>query len=186
VFFFFQQFSPGDEEKSDPVALVRLIAVLLKNKQAVYVAHQSGLDITKHYDDVTGLALKALAEGLGDADELLDAFFTSLHLDAPEEEVRKALAARAWAYAFACEGDEAVWQSALDGAAIALPDACKATYYYRCASRQAWSGPVCKSNLQSDFNVRVFECFDKSTSAVLRELAESNRFVQKSAESTSI
>jgi len=46
--------------------------------------------------------------------------------------------------------------------------------------------PVCKSNLQPDFNVRVFECFDTSTSAVLRELAESNRFVQKSAESTSI
>jgi hypothetical protein len=137
---FFQQFSPGDEKKSDPVALVRLIAVLLKNKQAVYVAHQSGLDITKHYDDVTGLALKALAEGLGDADELLDAFFTSLHLDAPEEEVRKALAARAWAYAFACEGDEAVWRSALDGAAIALPDACKNTYYYRCASRPVSCG----------------------------------------------
>jgi len=45
---------------------------------------------------------------------------------------------------------------------------------------------VCKSNLQPYFNVRVFECFDTSTSAVLRELAESNRFVQKSAESTSI
>ena len=45
---------------------------------------------------------------------------------------------------------------------------------------------VCKSNLQPDFNVRVFECFDTSTSAVLRELAKSNRFVQKSAESTSI
>jgi len=38
---------------------------------------------------------------------------------------------------------------------------------------------VCKSNLQPDFNVRVFECVDTSTSAVLRELAESNRFVQK-------
>ena len=48
------------------------------------------------------------------------------------------------------------------------------------------SRTVCKSNLQPDFNVRVFECFDTSTSAVLRELAESNRFVQKSAESTSI
>ena len=48
------------------------------------------------------------------------------------------------------------------------------------------SAPVCKSNLQPDFNVRVFECFDTSTSSVLRELAESNRFVQKSAESTSI
>ena len=46
--------------------------------------------------------------------------------------------------------------------------------------------PVCKSNLQPDFNVRVFEYFDTSTSAVLRELAESSRFVQKSAESTSI
>ena len=67
-------------------------------------------------------------------------FFTALHLDAPEEEVRVSLAARAWAYAASQEEDEAVWQSALDGAAIALPDACKATYYYRCASRQAWSG----------------------------------------------
>ena len=46
--------------------------------------------------------------------------------------------------------------------------------------------PVCKSNLQPHFNVRVFECFDTSTSAVLREPAESDRFVQKSAESTSI
>ena len=32
-------------------------------------------------------------------------------------------------------------------------------------------GTVWKSNLQPDFNVRVFECFDTSTSAVLRELA---------------
>ena len=46
--------------------------------------------------------------------------------------------------------------------------------------------PVWKSNLQPDFNVRVFECFDTNTSAALRELAESNRSVQKSAESTSI
>ena len=45
---------------------------------------------------------------------------------------------------------------------------------------------VCKSNLQSDFNVRVFEFFNASSSAVLRELDESNRFVQKLAESTSI
>ena len=45
---------------------------------------------------------------------------------------------------------------------------------------------VCKSNLQPDFNMRIFECFDTSTFAVLRELAKSNRFVQKSAESTSI
>ena len=54
------------------------------------------------------------------------------------------------------------------------------------AFANAKSIAVCKSNLQPDFNVRVFECFDTSTSAVLRELAKSNRFVQKSAESTSI
>ena len=45
---------------------------------------------------------------------------------------------------------------------------------------------VCKSNLQPDFNVRVCECFDASTAAVLRALDESDRFVQKSAESTSM
>ena len=49
-----------------------------------------------------------------------------------------------------------------------------------------WSNPVWKSNLQIDFNVSLFECFDTSTFAVLRELDESNRFVKKSAESTSI
>ena len=43
-----------------------------------------------------------------------------------------------------------------------------------------------KSNLQPDFNVCVFECFDTGTFAVLRGLDESNRSVQKSAESTSM
>ena len=37
-----------------------------------------------------------------------------------------------------------------------------------------------------DFNVSVRDSFDATVSAVLRELDESNRFVQKSAESTSI
>ena len=46
------------------------------------------------------------------------------------------------------------------------------------ASRRA----ACESNLQLDFTVSVFECFD--TSAVLREPDESNRSVQNSAEST--
>ena len=46
--------------------------------------------------------------------------------------------------------------------------------------------PVPNSNLQLDFNVSVHDSFDASSSAVLRELDESNRFVQKSAESTSI
>ena len=54
------------------------------------------------------------------------------------------------------------------------------------AGAEAQSLAAWKSNLQPDFNMRIFECFDTSTFAVLRELAESNRFVQKSAESTSI
>ena len=48
------------------------------------------------------------------------------------------------------------------------------------------SAAVPKPNLQLDFNVSVFECFDTSSSAGLRELDESDRSVQKSAESTSI
>ena len=50
----------------------------------------------------------------------------------------------------------------------------------------AASDAVWKSNLQPDFNVSICDSFDASSSAVLRELDESNRFVQKSAESTSI
>jgi hypothetical protein len=46
--------------------------------------------------------------------------------------------------------------------------------------------PVWKSNLLSDFNVSVCGRFDASSSSMLREFDESNRFVQKSAESTSI
>ena len=46
--------------------------------------------------------------------------------------------------------------------------------------------PVWKSNLQHDFNVRVCDSFDASSSALLRELDESNRSVQKSAKTTSI
>ena len=47
-------------------------------------------------------------------------------------------------------------------------------------------GPAWKSNLQPDVNVRVIERIAPESSAELRELDESNRFVQKSAESTSI
>jgi hypothetical protein len=47
-------------------------------------------------------------------------------------------------------------------------------------------GAAWHSNLQPDFNVRICGRFDARSSAVLRELDESNRFVQKSAESTSI
>ena len=45
---------------------------------------------------------------------------------------------------------------------------------------------VWKSNLQPDFNVSVRDSFDAISSAVLREPDESNRFVEKSAESTSM
>jgi len=45
--------------------------------------------------------------------------------------------------------------------------------------------PAWKSNLQPDFNVRVIERFGPDSFAVLREPNESNRSVQKSAESTS-
>ena len=46
--------------------------------------------------------------------------------------------------------------------------------------------PVWESNLQPDFNASKRDSFDASSSTVLRELDKSNRFVQKSAESTSI
>jgi hypothetical protein len=54
------------------------------------------------------------------------------------------------------------------------------------AAYGALSAAVWKSNLQTDFNVRVCDRFDARFSAVLRELDKSNRFVQKSAKSTSI
>ena len=54
------------------------------------------------------------------------------------------------------------------------------------SARPAAHETVWKSNLQPDFNVRVIEWIVPDSSAVLRELDESHRFVQKSAESTSI
>ena len=47
-------------------------------------------------------------------------------------------------------------------------------------------GAVWNPNLQHDFNVIVCDSFDARLSPVLRELDESVRFVQNSAESTSI
>jgi len=54
--------------------------------------------------------------------------------------------------------------------------------------RVVYAGPaaVWIPNLQPDFNVSLFDVFDARISAVLRELHESNRFVQKAAESTLI
>ena len=46
--------------------------------------------------------------------------------------------------------------------------------------------PVWNSNLQPDFNVRLIERFGPGSFAVLRKLDGSNRYVQKSAKSTSI
>ena len=45
-------------------------------------------------------------------------------------------------------------------------------------------GAVWNSNIQPDFNVSIRDSFDAISSALLREIDESNRFVQKSAEST--
>jgi len=52
--------------------------------------------------------------------------------------------------------------------------------------RERGRPPARNSNIQSDVNVRVRDRFDASSASLLRELNESNRFVQKSAESTSI
>ena len=84
--------------------------------------------------------------------------------------------------------DGALWPALVevvaDGNAIAgLDDALAARAP---ALRRLSLEPVPKPNLQPDFNVSVFECFDTSSSAGLRELDESDRSVQKSAESTSI
>ena len=49
-----------------------------------------------------------------------------------------------------------------------------------------WRQTVWKSNLQPDFNVSVCDGFDATCSDLRRELDESDRFVQKPAESTSI
>jgi alpha-tubulin suppressor-like RCC1 family protein len=51
---------------------------------------------------------------------------------------------------------------------------------------EALSAAAPNSNLQLDFNVSVRDSFDKISSVVLRELDESDRFVLKSAESTSM
>ena len=55
-----------------------------------------------------------------------------------------------------------------------------------CVTRSVARGAVWIPNLQSDFNVSVFDGFDARLSTVRRDLDESNRFVQKSAESTSM
>ena len=77
-----------------------------------------------------------------------------------------------------------------DGAAVrpSLAAACGAlgSRHGGCVEVPPRHRAVWKSNLQPDFNVRVCDRFDARLSAVLREIDESNRFVQKSAESTSI
>ena len=56
----------------------------------------------------------------------------------------------------------------------------------RAKRERAKREPAPNSNLQPDFNVSVCDGFDATSSAVLRELDESDRSVQKLAESTSI
>ena len=68
-----------------------------------------------------------------------------------------------------------------DVAALLLARGADATVRNERGSDAAW-----KSNLQADFDVHVCDSFGVISLIVLRELDESNRFVQKSAESTSI
>ena len=74
----------------------------------------------------------------------------------------------------------------LDGQRVARLERAVAAAVPRCDFSLRARKAVWKPNLQPDFNVRVCDRFDARFSAVLRELDESNRFVQKSAESTSI
>ena len=101
-----------------------------------------------------------------------------------------ALTAPAW-------GVPCAWQ-----AVARLPETCAGTFSPAAPDRRSRGEPnafadldaydryalgsVPKPNLQPDFNVSIFECVDTSSSAGLRELDESDRSVQKSAESTSI
>jgi hypothetical protein len=84
----------------------------------------------------------------------------------------------------------AIWAVALVAAVDLVDDTTSATRRALAVARfSAWAAlsvGVWKSNLQPDFNVRACDGFDASSSSMLRELDESNRFVQKSAESTSI
>jgi len=79
-----------------------------------------------------------------------------------------------------CRGADAPLSLAIDLGCHRTLGALK-VWNYNASLEAAW-----KSNLQPDFNVRVCGRFDANTSVVLRELDESNRFVQNSAESTSM
>ena len=73
----------------------------------------------------------------------------------------------------------APWPATAGGRRSRATDSCS-------TPRATASSPGWKSNLQPDFKVSVFESFDASSSTLFRDLDESDRFVQKSAESTSI
>ena len=72
------------------------------------------------------------------------------------------------------------WCDARGVARVAGAD-CPLVYYAGFTRASA-----CESTIQPDFNVSVHDSLDARFSAVLRELDESNRFVRKSAESTSM
>ena len=95
---------------------------------------------------------------------------------------------RCWDAACAARGPASPCrlEAAFGCALRAAEDAGAAPRWFAFTDAETWWHAVCKSNTQIDFNVSVFECFDARLSTVLRELDESNRSVQKSAESTSI
>ena len=105
--------------------------------------------------------------------EVLDRLFEAL-------DVVLALAETRVLPAFEAAKNSGAWADCFEALAPELCDAYGA-YVVAYASVSAWI-----PNLQPDFNVSVFERFGPDSFAVLRELDNSNRFVQKSAESTSI
>ena len=82
--------------------------------------------------------------------------------------------------------DRAVHAALRDRGIAVVPDAFSAEEAGAMEREASALDAVPNSNLQPDFNVSVCDSFDATSSAVLRELDESNRFVQRSAESTSI
>ena len=124
-------------------------------------------------------------------EELARAIHEALTLTRVERELRWAKlhryvttnTASYWARSFVSEFRDVCEHPPLLSKLPKLNAASVLSAYSRAKNRfvAAWT-----SNLQPDFNLRVIDRFDARLSAALRELDESNRFVQKSAESTSI
>jgi len=138
-------------------------------RESVYAAGDVGWDVYFIFHGSVRLAPPADAS-------VLDAQGRDVHGrlrddDAEKRRARAAAAAAAPAPRFF--GDAAAAPPAEDPAA-------------RLLAKDPGSATAWKPNLQPDFNLSVCDSFDARLSPALRELNKSDRFVQKSAESTSI